>query len=73
MSKNKTWFLVSGFLLFLYGFLAIILQFVGLQLSFLTWLDAGGNLLGFVLRLVMVIAGIVLAFWATLNTEQEEL
>jgi hypothetical protein len=73
MSKNKTWFLISGFLLFLYGFLAIILQFIGIQFTFLTWIDLGGNLLGFVIRLLMVIGGIVLAAWGSIDLEQEEL
>ncbi len=73
MSKNRTWFLVSGFLLFLYGFLAIILQFIGIQFIFLTWIDLGGNLLGFVIRLLMVISGIVLAAWGSIDIEQEEL
>lgn len=73
MTKNKTRYLIAGFFLFLIGFLAIILQFVGLQLTFLVWIDAGGNLLGFVLRLLMVIAGIVLAAWASIDTEKEEI
>lgn len=72
MSKNRTTLLIIGFLLFLYGFLAVILQFVGLQLVFLTWLDFGGNLLGFVLRLVMIIAGISVAFWASTDWEKED-
>lgn len=73
MTKNKTRYLIAGFFLFLIGFLAIILQFVGLQLTFLVWIDAGGSLLGFVLRLLMVIAGIVLAAWASIDTEKEEI
>lgn len=73
MTKNKTRYLIAGFFLFLFGFLSIVLQFVGLQLTFLVWLDAGGSLLGFVLRLLMVIAGIVLAAWASIDTEKEEI
>jgi uncharacterized metal-binding protein len=73
MTKNKTRYLIAGFFLFLLGFLAIVLQFVGLQLTFLVWLDAAGNLFGFVLRLLMVIAGIVLAAWASIDTEKEEI
>jgi hypothetical protein len=71
MSKNKTLLLVAGFLLFLYGFLAIILQFVGIQFTFLAWIDAAGSLLGFVIRLLMVIAGIIMAFWARTDFDAE--
>lgn len=72
MNKNKTIFLVAGFLLFLFGFVALVLQLVGLQLTFLIWLDWGGNLLGFVLRILMIIIGIVLAAWANINPEIED-
>lgn len=71
MSKKRTLFLVVGFALFLYGFLAIVLQFIGLQLTFLTWIDKGGQLLGFTLRLIMVIAGIAIAYAANTDWEKE--
>jgi|JI8StandDraft_1071087.scaffolds.fasta_scaffold1504959_1 hypothetical protein len=73
MSKNKTWFLIIGFLLFLYGFLALILQFIGIQFTFMAWVDAAGNLVGFVVRLLMILAGIVMAAWGSIDLEQEEL
>lgn len=53
-----------GFLIAGIGFVALILSLVGLQLSFLTWIDAPGKLFGFVMRLVFIIAGIVLVVLA---------
>ncbi|MFZ4545279.1 MAG: hypothetical protein ACOYOA_14605 [Saprospiraceae bacterium] len=73
MTNNKTVLLVTGFFLFLFGFLALILQFVGIQLVFLTWIDYFGNLPGFVIRLLMIIAGIVCAAYAGMNNENENL
>ena len=72
MTNKKTTFLVCGFLLFLFGFLALILQFVGIQLTFLTWIDFFGNLPGFAIRLIMIITGIVFAAYASMNTENED-
>jgi len=42
MKKNKAWLTVVGFLLAGTGFLAIILSLVGLQFTFLAWLDDMG-------------------------------
>ncbi|MCB0655546.1 MAG: hypothetical protein KDC57_05380 [Saprospiraceae bacterium] len=53
---------VLGFLLFLFGLLSIILNLVGLQFSFLTWMENLGRLGAFVLRLIMVLAGIVIMY-----------
>lgn len=72
MTNKKTTYLVCGFLLFMFGFLALILQFVGIQFTFLTWIDHFGNLTGFVLRLIMIITGIVFAAHATMNTENDD-
>lgn len=54
------------------GFLALVLSVVGVQLSFLTWLDAPGRLFGFVGRLVMIIVGFVMVYLARTDFSQEE-
>lgn len=71
MIKNRGWITLVGFLLAGVGFLALILSLVGLQLSFLTWIDAPGGLFGFVVRLVMIMAGIVLIYFGQTDLEQE--
>lgn len=72
MTKNRGLITLVGFLLAGTGFLALILSLVGLQLSFLTWIDAPGRLFGFVIRLVMIIVGIVIIYLAQTNFKGEE-
>lgn len=72
MQKNKTLFTILGFLMAGIGFLALVLSVVGVQLSFLTWLDAPGRLFGFVGRLVMIIVGFVMVYLARTDFSQEE-
>ncbi len=57
---KKAIFTLIGFLFFVIGFLSLVFLLIGAQFSFLTWIDAGGRLLGFVVRLLMVIGGIVM-------------
>ena len=53
-----------GFLLFLFGMVALILTLVGLQLSFLAFIDAGGRTVGLVVRLLMIFGGVIIMFLA---------
>ena len=54
------------------GFLYIVLSLVGVQFSFLTWLDSFGRLFGFVAKLVMIIAGILILYIAQSDFKGEE-
>lgn len=56
----KSIYAIVGFLFIIVGFLALVLMMVGVQLSFLTWIDANGRLAGFVIRLLIIIAGFVI-------------
>jgi hypothetical protein len=69
--KKALWMTV-GFLLFLLGFSALVLMLVGVQLSFLTWLDAFGGLTGFLLRVLMIITGIVVVYLTANDWRTEE-
>lgn len=71
MKNNKAWLTLVGFLVAGTGFLALILSLVGLQLSFLTWLDAPGGLFGFVARLIIIMTGIILIYFGQTDMEQE--
>ena len=73
MNRNKTIFAIVGFLLAGTGFLALVLSMVGVQLSFLTWLDVPGRLFGFVARLLMVIVGMVLIYLNLTDFSREEI
>jgi hypothetical protein len=69
MKKSKAWLTLIGFLLAGFGLLAIILSLVGLQFSFLAWLDDIGRLFGFVVKVVMVLVGFILIYLAQLDAE----
>lgn len=71
MLKNKTLLLVIGFLLAGTGFLAIVLSMVGLQFTFLIWLDAGGKALGFLWKILIMLAGFILIYLGGTNFENE--
>jgi hypothetical protein len=62
-----------GFLLAGVGFLALVLSLVGVKLSYLVWLDRPGALFGFVAKLVMIIAGLVMIYMGKTDLEQEEI
>ena len=69
---SKALYTFIGFLLFLFGFMALALSLVGVQLSFLTWIDAPGKLFGFVIRLLMILAGIVIVVLTRTDWREEE-
>ena len=67
---RTTGFLVLGFFLFFFGFIALILMLVGLQISFLSWIDQWGRTGGLVIRLLMVFGGLVLMYLMRSKFEQ---
>ena len=62
---------IIGFVLFLFGMLALILSLVGLKLSFLTWIDSPGRGFGFLIRIIMIFGGMIL-FYVGRTLEIEE-
>ena len=70
MSKTTT--TIIGFLLFIIGGLALVLSLIGVQLSFLTWIDKPSPLLGFVIRLLMILAGIVIVVLSRTDWQNDE-
>ena len=69
---NKGIFSLFGFLLAGLGFLSIVLSLVGVQFAFLTWLDSFGRLFGFVAKLIMIIAGILILYIAQSDFKGEK-
>ena len=59
---RATILLTIGFLLFFTGFISLILMLVGARFSFLAFIDAGGQTLGLVIRLIMTFGGLALAY-----------
>ena len=68
---NKTLALIIGFALFIIGMMALVFSMVGIQFSFLTWVDAAGKTLGLLVKLLMVIAGVVITYLAQTDWEKE--
>jgi hypothetical protein len=71
MSK-KGFYALIGFSLFIVGFLALFLMLVGVQLSFLTWIDAPGRLIGFLIRIGMILSGAIIIFLSQTDWRKEE-
>jgi hypothetical protein len=59
---RATALIIIGFLLFLFGFIGLVLMLVSLQLSFLVWIDAWGRTIGLVIRLLMIFGGVVIVY-----------
>ena len=60
-----------GFFLFVFGLLSLILLLVGANLTILTFIDRGGRLVGFLIRLFMIFGGLVLFYLARTDWEKE--
>ncbi|MFT5166771.1 MAG: hypothetical protein ACI8P3_002003 [Saprospiraceae bacterium] len=71
MSKKGIYAFI-GFSLFIIGFLALFLMLVGVQLSFLTWIDAPGRLIGFLIRVGMILSGAIIIFLSQTDWRKEE-
>lgn len=68
---SKAIYTTIGFLLFSLGLMALVLSLVGVQLSFLTWIDSPGRLFGFIIRLLMILAGVVIVVLARTDWKEE--
>lgn len=68
MSKRVRW-TALGFILFLMGTVSLSINLVGLNFSFLGWIDNFGQLPAFVIKLAMIIVGVVIAIVANNNED----
>lgn len=53
---------ILGFILFISGFLSLVLMLVGVKLAPLLWIDAWGGLPGLIIRLAMILTGILMVY-----------
>ena len=67
MSKYKNLLTILGFLLVITGFLSMIVSVVGLKFSFLLFLESWGSLVGFVLKLFIIMTGFILTYLGQTN------
>ena len=61
---RNTIIIILGFLLFVVGFISLVLMLVSIQLSFLTFIDTWGRTIGLVIRLCMIFGGVVMVYLA---------
>ena len=57
--------------MFFSGLYALILMLVNVQATWLKWLDAAGTGIGFVAKLVLVLAGAAVMVLSTVNWQRE--
>lgn len=69
--KNKGFIILAGFLLVVFGLTAVILQMVGVSWAFLLFLEKGGRLFAFVIKVLMVVAGFVIVVLANTDWDRE--
>jgi uncharacterized membrane protein len=67
MSKYKNLLTILGFVLVVTGFLSMIVSVVGLKFSFLLFLESWGSLVGFVLKLLIIMIGFILTYLSQTN------
>jgi len=73
MTKNKTFLTIIGFLFVTIGFLAIFLNFFGVDFAFLYWLRAFGGLGAFMVKILMVLTGFILVYFGQVDLDKEEI
>jgi len=61
-----------GFVLFCLGFIAIVLNLVGVDLAFLLWMNTFGSLASFLMKLLMIVLGVIIVVLARVDWENEE-
>lgn len=62
--------MLVGFLIAGIGFIALILSLIGLQLSYLTWIDKPGRLFGFIIRITMIVGGLITVYLAQMEMDE---
>jgi hypothetical protein len=69
--KYRPYWITFGFLLFFLGITSLVMQLVNVYWYFLRWLELGGGLTAFILKMLMVIVGILIFVLARTDWEQE--
>jgi len=68
---KKGYITALGYLLFLAGFMSILLSMVGLQLTFLGWISDLGVGMSIVVKLVMLFSGLIIMYISKMPPEEE--
>lgn len=68
-NRNKALLLSIGFLMFVLGMLSLVLSLVGVRLVIFSMIDDLGFLWAGIIKLILVVGGILMAFKAQSNQE----
>lgn len=68
-NRNKALQMSIGFLMFVLGMLSLVLSLVGVRLVIFSFLDDLGFLWAGIIKLILVVGGILIAFKAQSNQE----
>jgi hypothetical protein len=71
MFKNKTVWTIVGFFLAGSGLLSIMLSLIGAKLAWLAWLAGFGQLVTFLIHIVMMLAGFIIIYLSQLNVDEQ--
>jgi hypothetical protein len=69
---NKNLLTGVGFFLFMLGAVSILISMVGLQISFLKWIDDIDRGLGLLVKLLLLVGGALLAFFSKIDLSKED-
>lgn len=70
--KNKSLLLLFGYLLLSLGITSMAMELVGTHWYFLAWLERAGRLFAFVVKILMVMAGVLCIVFARTDWEREK-
>lgn len=70
--KHKGLLLLTGLLFFGLGVTSVVMELVGTHWYFLSWLERGGRLFAFIIKILMVIAGILIIIFTRTDWEKEK-
>lgn len=63
---------IAGYVLFVLGFLSIVLGLMGIKLTVLAWLDNFSTITSLVIKLGMIIGGLILMYVTRIDTTDYE-
>ena len=69
---NKGIVTALGYILFLMGFMSILLTIVGLQLTPLKWISSLGPGMGIIVKLIMLFGGLIIMYISKMPPEEDE-
>lgn len=71
MLKYRNTLLLTGLLMFIFGFTSIVMELSGTYWAFLKWLEWGGGLFALIAKIAMVIFGILLIVFGRTDWDRE--